>query len=84
MDLLFNIAGITGAFLVLSAYFLLQAKKIQSDSLNFLAMNTSGSILLLASLLWDFNLPSFIIEISWLLISIYGLFKWYKKYKVRP
>lgn len=81
MNLAFNIAGIIGAGLVVSAYFLLQTKKIHSDQLIFLSMNICGSMLLLASLLWDWNLPSFIIEITWLLISLFGFYKWIINYK---
>jgi len=34
-----------------------------------------GALLILISLYFSFNLASFIIEIAWLLISIFGLFK---------
>ena len=40
------------------------------------ATNAIGAILILVSLLHDFNLSSFVIEIAWLLISLYGLTRW--------
>ena len=41
-----------------------------------ISTNATGAILILVSLLHDFNLSSFVIEIAWLLISLYGLTRW--------
>lgn len=85
MDAVFNVVGIAGALLILAAYFLLQAEKVKSDSLRYLGLNLIGSLGLLLSLLWDWNLPSFVIEICWLTISLYGVIKTlkHKRKKVR-
>jgi hypothetical protein len=72
--------GITGTALLILAYFLLQAEKIKSDSYTYLYMNGFAAALLLFSLCFNFNLASFIIEIFWIGISIYGL--WKKKRKL--
>ncbi|CAM4437656.1 MAG: hypothetical protein LEGION0398_MBIBDBAK_00559 [Legionellaceae bacterium] len=78
MDILVeDIIGLFGVFLTLIAYFLLQIETIKSDSLSYSLLNTIGSILIFCSLLKTWNLSAGIMEISWLLISIYGFLKYY-------
>ena len=68
-----NIIGIVGVVLILLAYLLTQAGKISPSELKFPIFNLIGASLVLYSLLFAWNLPSFIIEIFWVLISIYGI-----------
>jgi len=63
------------------AYFLLQTKKYGIDSLYYQLLNLVGAILLLISLFVHFNLGSFIIEVFWIIITLYGMYKNYKKEK---
>ena len=63
------------------AYFLLQTDKHGISSLYYQVLNLSGAILLLISLCVHFNLGSFIIEVFWIIITLYGMFKNYKKGK---
>lgn len=79
MELFADIIGVTGTFLLVLAYFLLQTEKIKSDDYSYLYMNGIAAALLLFSLCFSFNLGSFIIEIFWIAISIYGI--WKKKRK---
>lgn len=72
-----NILGIIGVLIVLFYYFLLQIGKCASDSLGFSLGNFIGSILLLISLWYNWNLASVVIEVSWLFISLYGIVKYY-------
>lgn len=72
---LYDVIGIIGVSLVLMSYGLLQIDKIDPKSIAYSAFNLVGAILILISLYFSFNLASFIIEIAWLLISAYGLFK---------
>ena len=39
-------------------------------------MNLVGAGLILVSLVHDFNLPAFVLESVWGLISLYGLCRW--------
>lgn len=71
----YNIIGMIGVALILGAYFLLQIDRLQQDSILFSLMNTIGSFLVLVSLCFAWNLPSGIIEIAWLVISIFGFIK---------
>lgn len=81
MEILGVIAGNIGVACFLLAYFMLQKERWRHDSLMYLSMNLSGAILLVISLLIDWNLPAFLLEASWGLISIYGLVKYYRKHR---
>ncbi|MCF8371106.1 MAG: hypothetical protein K9H64_05750 [Bacteroidales bacterium] len=67
--------GLIGVALILLAYLLLQLEKLPSTSCIFLGMNILGSAFILVSLYFDFNLPSAIIELAWLIISLIGLIR---------
>ena len=71
----FNVIGIMGVVLVLGAYLLLQIDKLSQNSITYSLLNLIGSVLILISLLYTWNLASFVIEIAWLLISVFGLGK---------
>lgn len=70
-----NPIGIVGVVLVLIAYTLLQIDRMSQDSIAYSLLNVIGSVLILYSLCYYWNLASGIIEIAWLIISIYGLCK---------
>jgi len=74
MDI-FQIIGFIGMLFIVYAYFLLQAQKVQHHSLKFQVLNLCGAILLIISLLVHFNLGSFMIEVFWVIITIYGIIK---------
>jgi hypothetical protein len=78
MELLGNILGIMGTFCFLGAYYMLQSEKWAHNAKPYLWANFSGAVLLLASLMIDWNLPAFLLEAAWGLISMWGLFKLYK------
>lgn len=81
----FNAIGITGVALVLVAYFLLQIDRLNQDHISYSLTNLVGSGFILISLLYTWNLSSFIIEIFWLAISLFGLIKSiYRKIKSSP
>ena len=71
----FDLVGNIGVALILIAYLLLQLKRIKSEQLLYSFMNGIGAILIIVSLIFDFNLSAFIIEFFWLLISIFGIFR---------
>ncbi|MBQ4875816.1 MULTISPECIES: CBU_0592 family membrane protein [Pseudoalteromonas] len=78
IDILFDVIGMTGTFLVVGAFFLLQLEKVTPDGLKYNLMNLSGAILLLISLCYNFNLASFVIELFWIVASLIGLYKYFK------
>jgi hypothetical protein len=66
-------AGLIGVALILFAYFLLQAGKMRGDALTHQLLNAAGALLVLVSLLYAFNLSAFLMELAWLIVSIYGI-----------
>jgi len=75
MHVLSDILGMIGVFLVLVTYAMLQLEKLSSKSLMYSSVNLIGSVLILISLVYHWNLASVVIEIFWLLISAYGIGK---------
>jgi hypothetical protein len=73
VHLFFDVVGTIGVILILLAYFLIQTEKLTSDNLWYPGLNLAGAVLLLTSLYWTPNVPSIIIEICWMAISIYGI-----------
>ena len=76
-----DVIGIVGVAIVVVTYFLLQSEKIDSKGFLYSFFNAFGSLLILYSLLYNWNLASFIIEFIWIVISLYGLKKWYRSKK---
>lgn len=73
--------GFIGVFILLLAYFLNLANKINSDSLPYLVMNFVGAgIAGLASVLMKY-LPFVILESSWAVVSVIGIFNYFRKNK---
>ena len=69
--------GIIGVILVLITYFLLQWGKLRSDGFFYSFINLVGAGGILYSLFFEWNLSAFIIEVVWVLISIYGLVRFF-------
>lgn len=65
-----NILGIIGVLIILLAYFFLQIEKWSPKSLPYLVTNLLGALLITFSLLFNWNLPAFIMEVLWALITI--------------
>jgi len=76
---IFQIIGFIGMLFVVYAYFLLQTHKVTTVTLRFQLLNLIGAILLIISLLVHFNLGSFLIEVFWISITLYGMWKNRKK-----
>ncbi|MBP9566678.1 MAG: hypothetical protein KBE02_05330 [Sulfurospirillum sp.] len=74
MDI-YHAIGTVGMMLVVYAYFLLQSHRVNSHSSTFQYLNLFGAILLIISLWFHFNLGSFLIEVFWIIITVYGILK---------
>jgi uncharacterized membrane protein YfcA len=70
---LHDFLGNVGVVLILLSYLLLQIEKMSATSLLYSLVNAIGAVLILISLMYDFNLSAFIVEVVWLLISVYAL-----------
>jgi len=65
--------GNIGVALIIISYLFLQLGRVSSTSLKFSLVNALGALLIIISLLNQFNLSAFIIEAFWLLISLMGI-----------
>jgi len=70
-----DIGGVIGVLMMLVAYALAQVGKMQVDRLPSLVMNLVGSLLVLLSLAFKFNLSAALMEGAWALVALFGLVK---------
>ena len=71
--------GMLGTLLVLAAFFLLQAGKIHGNRLAYQLLNLVGAACVLVSLWNKFNISVFLLEATWVAISIYGIVRTLRK-----
>lgn len=74
--------GFVGIFLILTAYFLHQNRRLNKDSLKYILLNLIGALMAcLASILLEY-LPFIILEGAWTLVSLNSFVDYYR-YKKR-
>ncbi len=73
MNTVFTIAGFVGVWLIVGAYVMMQLGKWQAESVRFHASNLSGALLVMISLIAQWNLPVFVMECAWSAVAAYGL-----------
>lgn len=76
---IYDLVGSFGVVLIILTYIFLQLEKIESKSLLYSIINAVGAALIIFSLYFDFNFSAFIIEFFWLLISLFGIGKYFIK-----
>lgn len=64
--------GLIGVAAYLSAYGLLQFGILKVEDACYALLNGIGAIAILYSLIFNFNLPSFITQAAWLIFTIVG------------
>jgi hypothetical protein len=69
----YDAAGIAGVAMILVAYLLLQLGRLGALDLHYSLLNLVGALLIVLSLVFDFNLSAFLMEAAWVLISLIGL-----------
>jgi hypothetical protein len=69
------ILGIIGVAINLTAYGLLSSERLRSDDARYQWMNIAGTTGLLISLMVQWNLASFVANVAWLVIGIFGLLR---------
>lgn len=75
----YDLVGSIGVALIILTYILLQTEKIRSESLLYSVLNGAGAGLIVFSLLYSFNFSAFVVESLWVLISFYGIGKYFLK-----
>lgn len=70
-----DVLGNIGVLLILLSYLLVQLDKIDTQGFRYSLVNGLGAGLLCISLYINFNFSGLLMELSWLLISLYGLYR---------
>ena len=70
-----DLIGLVGIGFVLATYLLVQAGRLEAVSVRYQVANMIGCLLIIYSLLHDFNLPSMVIQVVWFVISAFGLLR---------
>lgn len=73
--IIYNTVGTIGVAVILITYFLLQTERLKANQLEYSVMNFIGSSMILASLFYEFNFPSFVVEVAWVVISLMGIIR---------
>ncbi len=71
--------GGLGAALIVLTYLLLLLERLDARGLSYSFLNGIGAALVIFSLMYEFNLSAFLIELFWLLISLLGLVMWVRR-----
>lgn len=75
----YDVVGSIGVGIIILTYVALQIGRVKSESLIYSLLNAFGASLILISLVYSFNFAAFIVEFFWVLISIYGIAKYFLK-----
>jgi len=73
----FDLVGSIGVGVIICTYIALQFEKIRSNSLFYSLLNGVGASLIIVSLIYNFNFSAFVVEFFWLLISLFGVGKYF-------
>ena len=72
--------GMVGVAITLIAYLLLSLRKINPLAWKYPFFNAFGSVLILFSLWFKWNPAAWWMEVCWLLISLHGVFHYFKSH----
>ena len=75
----YDFVGSIGVFKIIATYILLQTERLKSESLAYSVLNGLGAALIVFSLFYSFNFSAFVVESLWVLISVYGIVKYFLK-----
>ena len=73
-----DLVGNIGVVILMITYLMLQLNKLSSDSLAYSVLNAAGAVLIVISLLFDFNLSALLMEVFWVLISFVGIYRYFR------
>lgn len=78
---LVDFVGLIGVGIIVVTYLFLQLGKLRSEALAYSLMNAIGASLIVLTLLVNFNLSALLMEVFWVLISLLGV---YRYFRVKP
>jgi len=74
-----DIIGFVGVALLISTYALLQFERIDPKGFWYSFNNMMVAILVTVSLVYKMNPASMVIEVFWFVLSVYGLWKYFRR-----
>jgi len=77
----YDVVGTLGVAMIVVAFAAVQSGRLATKRLSYSLLNLVGASLILISLLYNFNLASMIIEVFWILISVWGIVNWIRARK---
>ena len=80
---LLDMIGNAGVVILMITYLLLQLNRLRSEDLAYSVLNATGASLIILSLLVDFNLSALLMEVFWVLISLLGIYRYFRLKAVR-
>ncbi len=73
-----DLVGNAGVLIILTCYLLSQIDRMDIKSPAYSVLNGAGALFIIVSLVHDFNLSSFVIELAWLAISLFALARYFR------
>ena len=70
-----DIVGNIGVMVIIGTYFCVQVSLMDVKRWAYSLLNALGSSFIIISLLFEFNLSAFAVEVAWLLVSCVGLLR---------
>jgi hypothetical protein len=70
-----QIIGLIGVGITLLAYVLLNLRRINPRQWLYSGLNAFGSLLIMFSLFYAWNLAAWVMELTWLIVSLYGIYQ---------
>ena len=78
MEAAAKIIGLVGVGMVMLAYGLISFAVWRVNEARYVLLNLFGTCAILFSLIYAWNLPGFALNVAWVLISLYALWRIYK------
>ncbi len=70
-----DVIGNIGVALIIITYLLLQLGRMDSASYTYSILNALGAFFVIISLMYDFNMSVFIIDVVWIGVSVFGIIR---------
>lgn len=74
---IYDLIGSIGVFIIIITYILLQTERLKSENLIYSVLNALGAGMIVFSLIYNFNFAAFVVESIWVLVSIFGIAKYF-------
>ncbi|TDI74271.1 MAG: hypothetical protein E2O84_06100 [Bacteroidetes bacterium] len=78
----YDLLGNIGVIAIIGSYLGIQLDWLDARGLLYSVINAIGAVFILVSLLYSFNLSSFIIEVFWIAISLIGIVRGIAQWRI--